>query len=99
MRDYVSLFKRGTILTYTIDNYRWLFIVLLQHNTRLKALCSFFSYDIQHYLIFTLNIQVTLIRILGQQYTRGTSHFLNGTSDFYQESSPGQVAWKNIGKA
>ena len=97
MRDYVSLFKRVTILTYTIDYYRLLFIVLLQHNTRLNALCSFFSYDIQHYLIFTLNIQVTRIRILGRLYTRGTSHFLNGTSDFYQESSPGQVAWKSIG--
>jgi len=26
--------------------------------------------------------------------SRGTSHFLNGTSDFYQESSPGQVIEK-----
>jgi len=35
------------------------------------------------------------ICILGQLYTSsGTSHFLNGTSDFYQESSPGQVTGK-----
>ena len=33
----------------------------------------------------------------GQLYTfRGTSDFLNRTSDFYQESSPGQVTEKNI---
>ena len=35
--------------------------------------------------------------MLGKLYTlRGTSHFLNRTSDFYQEFSPGQVTEKNI---
>jgi len=42
-----------------------------------------------------LKLHETYIRILGKLYTpRGTSHFLNGTSDFYQESSPGQVVGK-----
>ena len=32
--------------------------------------------------------------MLGQLYTlRGTSHFLNRTNDFYQESGPGQVTF------
>ena len=48
-----------------------------------------------HYLSFTLKLHETYICILGQLYTsRKTSHFLNGTIDFYQESSPGQVAGK-----
>jgi len=52
----------------------------------------FFSYDIQHYLSFTLKLHETYIHMLGQLYIlRGTSHFLNRASDFYQESSPGQV--------
>ena len=51
-----------------------------------------FSYDIQHYLSFTLKLHETYIHMLEQLYTlRGTSHFLNRTSDFYQESSPGQM--------
>jgi len=49
-----------------------------------------FSYDIQHYLSFTLKLHETFIHI--QLYIlRGTSDFLNRTGDFYQESSPGQV--------
>jgi len=50
-----------------------------------------------------LKLQETYIRILGQLYTpRGTSHFLNKTSDFCQVSSPGQVTentfWVSPGK-
>ena len=44
-----------------------------------------------------MKLYKTYIRILGQLYTRrGTSHLLNRTSDFYQESSPGQVTFYNI---
>jgi len=45
-----------------------------------------FNYDIQHYLSFTLKLHEPYIHMLGQLYTLG------GTSDFYQESSPEQVA-------
>ena len=59
-----------------------------------------FSYDIQHYLLFILKLHETYIHMLGQMYTlRGTNHFLNGTSDFYQESSRGQVTEQNIWRA
>ena len=71
------------------NNFRWLFIVILKQNVRIRV---FFSYDIQHYLSFTLKLHETYIPMLGQLYTlRGTSHVLNRTSDFYQDSSPGQV--------
>ena len=52
-----------------------------------------FSYDIQHYLLFILKLHETYIHMLGQMYT------LRGTSDFYQESSRGQVTEQNIWRA
>jgi len=33
---------------------------------------------------------------VNKKTSRGTSNILNGTSDFYQESSPGQVAITNL---
>jgi len=52
-----------------------------------------FSYNIQHYLSFTLKLRETYIQLCT---LRGTSHFLNRTSHFYQESSPGQVTENKI---
>ena len=71
-------------------NDRWLFIVTLQQSIRLKVFSSLVKI---YSLSFTLKLHKNICWD-NCSHQEGKSHFLNGTSDFYQKSSPGQVVEK-----